>query len=95
MANELCASGFTVPDVDGQYNLMYTDHWKNANGKYWIYKDSYFWMISSSEFLYETGYLVAKKLYTPGSWANGDYHSTGPWEEEGAVIGNVASAVCP
>jgi hypothetical protein len=75
MANELCATGFNA-SIAGQYNLMYTDHWRKVdetNGIYWIYKDSYYWMISTSEFLYETGYVVARKAYVAGSWADGNY----------------------
>lgn len=86
MANELCASGFGTA-VDGQYALISVDHW--SNGTYWIYKDSYYWMISSSEFLYETGYLVARKAYVAGSWADGDYVDV-----DGNPSGVVALGTC-
>jgi hypothetical protein len=97
MANELCASGFGN-GIDGQYNLMYTDHW--TNGTYWIYKDSWWWMISTSEFLYEPTYLVAIKPYTAGTWANGDYYAVGPWENgnwthNDSPIGTISLGVCP
>ena len=86
MANELCASGFGN-DIDGQYNLMYRDHW--SNGIYWIYKDSYYWMISSSEFLYGEGYIVARREYIEGSWADGSYDGV-----DGNPSGVVALGVC-
>lgn len=86
MANELCASGFGTA-VDGNYHLVSIDHW--TNGTYWIYKDSYYWMISSSEFLYETGYIVARKAYVAGSWADGAYTGV-----DGNPSGNVALGIC-
>jgi hypothetical protein len=99
MANELCASGFTgsLSGVNGEYKLISVDHW--TNGTYWIYKDSYFWMISRSSTLYEyPDYLVAIKSYVAGSWANGDYHAVGTWTNgnwtEGAIIGMVNLGTC-
>ena len=99
MANELCASGFTGPlsGINGNYTLISRDHW--TNGIYWVYKDSFFWMISTSEFIYEhPDYLVAIKEYTQGSWANGDYYSVGPFVNGnltlGTIIGNVSLGVC-
>lgn len=88
MANELCASGFGTA-VDGNYTMNYRDrdHW--TNGTYWIYRDSFYWMISSSEFLYGTGYIVARKDYVPGSWANGHYDGV-----DGHSSGDVALGVC-
>jgi hypothetical protein len=87
MANELCASGFGTA-VDGNYQLMYRDHW--TNGTYWIYKDSWYWMISNSEFYYGEGYIVARKAYVAGSWANGSYTGV-----DGNPSGNVALGICP
>lgn len=86
MANELCASGFGN-DIDGQYDLMSVDHW--TNGTYWIYKDSYYWMISTSEYMYEPGYLVARKEYVAGSWADGHYEGV-----DGNPSGDVALGTC-
>jgi len=98
MANELCASGFGS-DVDGQYNLMSNEHWQNSNGKYWIYKDSFFWMISTSEFFWDKNHIVAIKAYVPGSWANGTYNT--PEKEagyagyiEGTPMGSVSLGTC-
>lgn len=84
MANELCASGFGNA-VDGQYNLMYKDHW--FNGSYWIYRDSYNWMISESEFLYYVPYLVAIKPYVIASWADGHYTGVGANPSGDIVLG--------
>lgn len=88
MANELCVSGFSSA-INGNYALMYEDHWKKIDGDYWIYKDSYYWMISSSEFLYETGYIVAKKSYVAGSWVDGHYTGV-----DGNPDGDVVLGVC-
>jgi hypothetical protein len=96
MANELCASGFVDTLINGQYELMYVDHW--TNGNYWIYKDSFFWMISSSPTTYELPYLVAIKEYIAGSWANGDYYSVGDIIDGnytlGDKVGQVSSGTC-
>lgn len=76
MANELCASGFGTT-VDGNYQSVDTDFWKNNNSNYWIYKDSYNWIISSSPSIGQIPYAVATKTYVPGSWVNGHYTGTG------------------
>jgi hypothetical protein len=86
MSNELCFSGFGG-NIDGQYYLMYCDHW--SNGTYWLYKDSFNWIISSSEFLYGEGYIIARKEYVAGSWANGNYVGV-----NGNPSGTVALAFC-
>lgn len=90
MANELCAYGFGSA-IDGTYQLMYQDHW--TNGTYWIYKDSFWWMISTSEFLYDTDHLVCIKTYVAGSWANGTYYSVGPWEDGNYTLGTLMGYV--
>ena len=95
MANELCVSGFGNA-IDGNYKLEKTDRWTNET--YWIYKDSYFWIISSSPYLYETNYVKAIKKYIPGSWVDGDYYAVGPWVNgeytTGAYLGHVSLGIC-
>ncbi len=86
MSNELCLTGFGS-GIDGQYYLMYDSHW--SNGTYWIYRDSFYWFISSSEFLYGEGYVIARKDYVAGSWANGSYYGV-----YGGSSGNVELAIC-
>jgi hypothetical protein len=86
MANELCAYGFDN-DIDGQYYLMYNDHW--CNGTYWIYKDSFNWIISDSEFLYGEPYLKAIKQYSVGSGPNGEYNGV-----SGNPNGTIALGIC-
>jgi hypothetical protein len=46
-------------------------------------------MISSSEFLYGEGYIIARKEYVAGSWANGSYEGV-----NGNPSGTVALAFC-
>jgi len=87
MANELCANGFANPDINGTYTLYSIDLW--TNGTYWIYKDSWWWMISKSPtFNYHPEYLTAIKAYVPGSWANGEYFDIGPWVNGNYTLGS-------
>ena len=86
MANEICASGFGN-DIDGQYELKYRDHW--SNGKYWIYRDSFYWMISTSEFLYYGDYLVATKPYNAGEGVDGNYDDI-----QGDPYGTISLGTC-
>jgi len=55
----LTASGFGE-DWDGTYVYQYQkDKWKN--GDYWIFRNSYYYMISSSEYLFfEEEHLKAR-----------------------------------
>ena len=56
-ADTIYASGFGTA-WDGTYTLRYTDHW--SNGDYWVYRDSYYWYITDSEFLYGDSHAKAQ-----------------------------------
>ena len=78
MANEFCAYGFGE-DWDGTYAVDFDKAGKEScadlwtNGSYWIYRNSYYWMISASPYLYDDRYLVARKAYEDGSSPVGSY----------------------
>lgn len=72
MAELICVSGFDR-DWDGTYQMVYTDSWKHLEKNYWIYKDSWNWMISSSPHLYDSSHLKAVKLYVVTEWVEGNY----------------------
>ena len=60
MANELCASGFSRP-WDGNYTLISDGLW--TNGSYFIFRDPWYWYVSSSLNLYYEPYRKASRPY--------------------------------
>ena len=62
MAIHLCVSGFGK-DWDGTYENTDRDHYaKMPDHDYWIYRDSWYWFISVSAYLYHgEGRRLAQK----------------------------------
>ena len=64
----------------GEYKMVYntmnsnTDHWMHKQTKnYFIYRNSYYWFISNSDFKFKPSNIIAKKEYTYGHAPVGDY----------------------
>ena len=60
---DVTASGFNEA-WDGSYEYRYTDHWSKSDGSYWIIRNSLYWFVSGSEFLYEEDYRKARLAMT-------------------------------
>lgn len=66
MALHICASRFSK-DWDGTYEQQDVDTYRLLPAQaYWIYHDSWYWYISTSQYLYEEIRIVARKDFTPG-----------------------------
>lgn len=59
---------------DGVYTLYYPDHW--TNGTYWIYRDSFYWYISESPYLYGDSYIKAYLVFESVVDPRGSYIGT-------------------
>lgn len=79
MAQELIVTGTTSQDWDGRYIMQYNtmnsncDIWKHETKEYFIFRNSWYWMLSSGGCYMEDSYLKATKLYASGSTPTGHY----------------------
>ena len=92
MGIHLCASGFGE-DWDGTYEQLTHDTYVRLPDRdYWICHDSWYWYISSSQYLYHDGRAKASKSY---AFEEGVVDPTGTYTGiDGEPNGTVSEGYC-